>query len=100
MLLKGKRKTAEGDRSCYLLELTETGSSGVQFKLLPRYKYRQEGDSVMYSDLLLIVNVKLGVSSRRRWEEFQIISVVARMPFVYSQHNCPLGAKTYSHHSA
>jgi len=61
MLLKGKRETAEGDRSCYLLELTETGSSGVQFKLLPRYKYRQEGDSVMYSDFLLIVNVKLGL---------------------------------------
>ena len=61
MLLKAKRQTADGDRSCYLLELTETGSTGVQFKLIPRYKYRLEGDSVMYRDFLYLVNVKLGL---------------------------------------
>jgi len=41
------------------LELTDMPyGSAVSFQIQPRYKYRQEGDKVIYNDQILLYNVK------------------------------------------
>ena len=48
---------AEQYKDCFKFELTENPApSRVIFDILPRYKYRQEGDKVTYMDNILLLN--------------------------------------------
>jgi len=49
---------ADYDRSCNKIEITEKGSSAGYFKVLPRYKFRQEGEKVLFRDQIVLLNVK------------------------------------------
>jgi len=40
------------------VELSEQGNQGVYFKVLPRYKYRQEGERVLFRDQIVFMNMK------------------------------------------
>ena len=59
MFLNGKIIVSNADRSSYKLELSENYGAGMLFKFLPKYKLRQEGEPIQYSDQILIFNVKL-----------------------------------------
>jgi len=41
---------AEIDKSCNKVELSDHGSSSIYFKVMPRYKYRQEGEKILFGD--------------------------------------------------
>lgn len=49
---------ADYDKSCNKIEILETGSSAASFKVLPRYKFRQEGEKVLFRDKVVLLNVK------------------------------------------
>ena len=52
-------KSAEGDKTCQKLDLSDQPSSSrVTFQIQPRYRYRQEGDRVVYRDQILLYNMK------------------------------------------
>jgi hypothetical protein len=52
-------KSAEADKTCQKLDLTDQPSSSrVTFNVQPRYRYRQEGDRVVYRDQILLANLK------------------------------------------
>ena len=52
-------KSAEQDKTCQKLDLTDNPSaSRVTFQIQPRYKYRQEGDRVVFQDQILLANTK------------------------------------------
>jgi len=49
--LQLSKKSAEEDKTCQRLELTSSPvPSRVTFQIQPRYKYRQEGDPVVFKD--------------------------------------------------
>lgn len=58
MLLKSKAESSEGDRSCFKAEVSDHGGSSVFFKILSKYKIRQEGNRVMVGDRVLLLNTK------------------------------------------
>jgi hypothetical protein len=60
MMLRGKTDSADTDRSCYKLELSTAGGNGTYFKVTSKFKFRQEGDRVVYGDHLNLFSVKLG----------------------------------------
>lgn len=49
---------ADIDRSCNKIEITEQGSPYAVFRVMPRYKFRQEGESVLYRDQIVLLNIK------------------------------------------
>lgn len=64
---------ADFDRSCNKIEITEKGSSSAYFKVLPRYKYRQEGEKVLFRDQIVLLNVKtnLYLHITEKWLEIE-----------------------------
>lgn len=38
--------------------MTATEMTGIVFKILPRYKYRQEGEKIQHSDQIVFFNLK------------------------------------------
>ena len=58
--LNGKIMASSNDKSSYQLELSDDFSYGMMFKIYPKYKLRQVGDSVKIIDNVLIQNTKLG----------------------------------------
>ena len=47
------------DKTCQRLEITEKPvASRVCFQITPRFKYRQDGDCIVYSDQVLLYNEK------------------------------------------
>ena len=55
----GKILCSEYDKSAYKFELSTSFSSGMIFRILPKFKIRQEGDLVQFCDQILLYNVKL-----------------------------------------
>lgn len=49
---------ADFDKSCNKIEILETGSAAASFKVLPRYKFRQEGEKVLFNDKVVLLNEK------------------------------------------
>ena len=57
--LQLSKKSAEEDKTCQKLELTYSPvASRVTFQIQPRYKYRQEGDQVVFNDQIVLYNQK------------------------------------------
>ena len=56
--LEGSKNCAEIDKSCNMVRLNDQGSKGVCFIVLPRYKYRNEGQPVNYGDVVVFKNEK------------------------------------------
>lgn len=53
------RKNALVDKTCWRLELAyDPMPARTTWKFIPRYRYRHEGDSVVYNDEILITNHK------------------------------------------
>jgi hypothetical protein len=50
LLLKSKKQCAMIDKSCNKITLSAKGSEDILFKVLPRYKYRSEGEKIFYND--------------------------------------------------
>ena len=50
LILKAKKECAIVDKSCNKVVLSQNGSGNILFKILPRYKYRQEGEKIYYND--------------------------------------------------
>ena len=60
--LQLSKKSAEEDKTCQKLELTYSPvASRVTFQIQPRYQYRQDGDSVVFNDQILLYNQKYNV---------------------------------------
>ena len=45
-----KKTSADMERTCNKVELVDRPSKGIYFKIMPRYKYRQEGEKIKYGD--------------------------------------------------
>ena len=63
------QETAVQDKSCNAVSLVKNGiGSNIFFKILPRYKYRQEGEKVVYKDHIVLkashINFSLHVSEK------------------------------------
>ena len=55
-------KQTDENKNNFMIELVENPkASRVVFQIHPRYKYRQEGDRVVYDDHITIFNVKTGL---------------------------------------
>lgn len=59
LFLNGKILCSESDTSAYKFELTDSFNTGMLFKIVPRFKLREEGEVVQYKDHILFFNVKL-----------------------------------------
>ena len=59
--LCAKKTCAEVEKTCNKVELTEKSSPAIYFKILPRYKYRQEGEKIKYGDQIIFLNVKINL---------------------------------------
>lgn len=57
--LNGKILCSDTDKSAYKFELSDEYGTGMIFKVSPRYKLRQEGEFVQYTDQVLLYNLKL-----------------------------------------
>jgi len=57
--LTAKVACSESDKSAYKFELFDEVNSGMTFKLLPRYRIRQEGEPIQFEDQILLYSVKL-----------------------------------------
>ena len=58
--LQLSKSSAETDKTCQRLELTGAPvASRVCFQITPRYKYRQDGDCIVFRDQILLYNQKL-----------------------------------------
>lgn len=60
MYLSSRIVTSQADKSAFQFELSDKLSSGMVFRFNPKFKLRQYGESIQYSDQLLIFSVKLG----------------------------------------
>lgn len=59
MFLQYSKKTSDYDRTCVNLELSsEPSAQRVTFFIQQRYKYRQDGEAVVYNDHILLYNQK------------------------------------------
>lgn len=56
--LEGSKNCSEIDKSCNMVKLNQQGSKMVVFVVEPRYKYRNEGQSVNYGDVVVFRNMK------------------------------------------
>ena len=61
MYLCGKKTCADIEKTCNKVELVEKLSAAIYFKILPRYKYRQEGEKIKYGDQIIFLNTKLNL---------------------------------------
>jgi len=59
--LCAKKTCAEIEKTCNRVELIEKPSPAIYFKILPRYKFRQEGDKIKYDDQVIFLNVKINL---------------------------------------
>jgi|LauGreDrversion4_2_1035121.scaffolds.fasta_scaffold220148_3 hypothetical protein len=60
--LQISKSQADNSKDCYKYELTmEPVAERVTFSILPRFKYRQEGDRVVYGDHILLHNASRDV---------------------------------------
>jgi hypothetical protein len=59
--LCAKKTCAELEKTCNKVELLNKPSQAIYFKILPRYKYRQEGDKIKYGDQIIFLNVKINL---------------------------------------
>lgn len=48
--MKSKKLCADVDKSCNKVMVMKQGASSFYFKVLPRYKHRQEGEKILYGD--------------------------------------------------
>jgi len=56
------KSQAENSKDCYKFELTmDPAPKRVTFEILPRFKYRQDGDRVVYGDNILLDNPLMGL---------------------------------------
>ena len=62
---------ADFDRSCNRVEIASHPSSSVYFKILPRYKFRQEVEKILYRDQITLLNMRtnLYMHITERWIE-------------------------------
>ncbi len=56
--IRSRTIVAELDKSCNRVEMTGSSMNGIVFKILPRYKYRQEGEKIQHSDQIVFLNLK------------------------------------------
>lgn len=57
--LQYNKRISELDRQCQTLELSiDPSAQRVTFFIYPRFKYRQEGEYVVYNDHILLYNSK------------------------------------------
>ena len=57
--LQLSKSSAEKDKTCLRLELSDAPvASRVCFQITPRYKYRQDGDCIVFRDQILLYNQK------------------------------------------
>jgi len=61
MYLCGRKTCADIEKTCNKVELVEKLSSAIFFKIMPRYKYRQEGEKIKYGDQIIFLNTKLNL---------------------------------------
>ena len=54
MFLNGKIISSQSEKSAYKFELSNYFGAGMIFKILPKYKLRQEGEAVQYHDDVLL----------------------------------------------
>jgi hypothetical protein len=59
MMLRAKAENADGDRTCSKLDISEVGGIGCYFKVAAKFKFRQEGDKVVYGDHVFLASVRL-----------------------------------------
>lgn len=57
--LSAKTTCADIEKTCNKVELIDKPSQSIYFKILPRYKYRQEGERIKYGDQIIFLNVKI-----------------------------------------
>ena len=57
--LNGQLVCAESKKSAYRFELARSFGSGMIFKIIPKYKLRQEGEIIQYRDSVVLVNKKV-----------------------------------------
>lgn len=59
MFLQNAKKTSDMDRQCQSIELTDNPSAQrVTFYIQQRYKYRMDGEAVVFNDHILLYNSK------------------------------------------
>ena len=58
LFLSGRTNVAEDDKTAYRFELTSNFSSRMVFKILPKFKIRQEGEFIPYHDQVFIQSLK------------------------------------------
>ena len=49
---------SDSEKSSNKVILSKEGPNSIYFKVLPRYKFRQEGEKVLYRDQIILLNVK------------------------------------------
>jgi hypothetical protein len=59
--LCAKKTCADVEKTCNKVELIEKQSQAIYFKILPRYKYRQEGEKIKYGDQIIFLNIKINL---------------------------------------
>jgi hypothetical protein len=59
--LCAKKTCAELEKTCNKVELQDKPSPAIYFKILPRYKYRQEGEKIKYGDQIIFLNIKINL---------------------------------------
>ncbi len=59
--LCAKKTCADFEKTCNKVELIEKQSPAIYFKILPRYKYRQEGEKIKYGDQIIFLNLKINL---------------------------------------
>lgn len=52
MFLTGKMFSSQAERHSYLLELSNSFSYGMIFKIMPKYKIRKEGNLQLYNNIV------------------------------------------------
>lgn len=59
--LCAKKICAEIDKTCNKIELIDKPSQAIYFKIMPRYKYRTEGEKIKYGDQIIFLNLKVNL---------------------------------------
>ena len=59
--LCAKKTCADIEKTCNKVDLIDRPSQSIYFKILPRYKYRQEGEKIKYGDQIIFLNVKMNL---------------------------------------
>ena len=54
-----KKTSADLERTCNKVVLIDRPSSSIFFKIMPRYKFRSEGEKIKYGDQIIFYNTKI-----------------------------------------